>query len=396
MASYGLRTAAVVRTQNGGSKWSWKIGEFAGIGVYMHATFLLLIAWVAISHWIAGRNVSTVAAGVVFVLAIFLSVVLHEYGHALTARQYGIRTRDITLFAIGGVARLERMPEKPMQEFWVALAGPAVNVAIAIVLFVWLVMTGTWSPVSSLSTTAGSFIERLMMVNLFLVGFNLLPAFPMDGGRILRALLARKMEYTKATQIAAGLGQGMAFLFGIAGLFGNPMLLFIAFFVWIGAAQEASMVQMKSALAGIPVNRAMLTNFQVLDANEKLDRAVTLILEGSQADFPVVERGQIAGVLTRADLLKALAIQGTNVPVASVMERDFEVIDSSEMLETTFRQMQERECHSAPVVHEGRLVGLLTMENIGEFLMITAALQSGPQQSNRFATVQQVSVGSRS
>jgi Zn-dependent protease len=167
-------------------KWSTKIGTFAGISVYVHTTFLMLIAWVAFAHWQTGHSVSAAVQGVAFVLALFGCVVLHEFGHALTAKRFGIRTRDITLLPIGGLARLERMPDDPRQELWVALAGPAVNVVIAVALFFVLQVTGTFAPLSTLSVTSGSFLERLMIVNVFLVAFNMLPAFPMDGGRVLR------------------------------------------------------------------------------------------------------------------------------------------------------------------------------------------------------------------
>jgi Zn-dependent protease/CBS domain-containing protein len=356
-------------------RWSWKIGNFAGISVFMHATFLILIGWVALSHWLVGRTPGAVITGVAFILALFLCVVLHEYGHALMARRYGIRTRDITLLPIGGVARLERMPDKPEQELLVALAGPAVNVVIAGVLFVWLSVTGSWMPMREIGLTAGSFVERLMIVNLFLVGFNMLPAFPMDGGRVLRALLAKRMEYTRATQIAAGLGQGMAFLFGFAGLFYNPFLLFIAFFVWIGAAQEASMAQMRSALAGVPVSRAMLTEYRTLNATDPLARAVDAVLRGSQADFPVMDGKRIAGVLTRGDLLKALAEHHENTMVRDVMTREFEMVDEHEMLEPAFQRMQASAVHIAPVTRFGCIVGILTVENVGELLMIQAAIE---------------------
>jgi CBS domain-containing protein len=215
---------------------------------------------------------------------------------------------------------------------------------------------------------------RLMAVNVFLVAFNMLPAFPMDGGRVLRALLAMRMEHTKATQIAASLGQGLAFLFGFIGLLANPILLFIALFVWIGAAQEASMVQIRSALAGIPVARAMLTDFRSLTARDLLSRAVELILAGSQQDFPVVENGRVVGVLTRGDLLIALARGGQETPVVDVMRREFQTVDSSEMLETAFARLQTCDCHSLPVVHGGQLVGLVTMDNLGEFVAIQTAL----------------------
>jgi Zn-dependent protease/CBS domain-containing protein len=355
-------------------KWSWKIGEFAGIGVYMHATFLLLLGWVAFVHWQDGQSGAAVVSGLAFVLAIFACVVAHEYGHALTARRFGIRTREITLLPIGGVARLERMPDEPRQELWVALAGPLVNVVIAGGLFLWLQFTGALVPVEQLAVQSGSFLERLMMVNLFLAAFNMLPAFPMDGGRVLRAVLASRMEYTRATQLAANVGQGMAFLFGFAGLFGNPMLLFIALFVWIGAAQEASAVQMKSALGGIPVSRAMLSDFRTLQPGDTLARAAELILAGSQHDFPVVEGDRVAGVLTRADLIGALSAQDLQRPVADIMQRQFQVADAGDMLEGAMERLQACACHTLPVLRDGRLVGLVTMDNVGEFVLIHAAL----------------------
>lgn len=355
-------------------KWSWKLGDIAGIGIYMHATFLLLIGWVGLSHWLEARSVALVVQGVGFILALFGCVVLHELGHALTAKRYGIKTRDITLLPIGGVARLERMPDDPRQELWVALAGPAVNIVIAAALFAWLRLTGGWEPVAELSLTQGSFVERLMVVNLFLAGFNMLPAFPMDGGRVLRAVLATRMDYVQATQTAAGIGQWMAFVFGFVGLFSNPFLLFIALFVWIGAAQETSMVQMKTALGGIPVARAMLTDFRTLSPRDSLARAVELILAGSQQDFPVLDDGKVVGVVTREDVVAALAQQGQESPVSEVMRREFEMADASEMLEPVFMRLQACECRTLPVTRQGRLVGLITTDNVGEFLMIQGAL----------------------
>ena len=358
-------------------KWSWKIGEYAGIGVFIHATFLLIIVWVGMSHWLAGKTLAATLAGLGFVMALFGCVLLHEFGHALMAKKYGIKTRDITLLPIGGVARLERMPDDPKQELWVALAGPAVNVVIAAALFIWLQISNGFEPLDQLSLTGGSFAERLMVVNVSLVLFNLLPAFPMDGGRVLRALLATKMEYTRATQIAAFCGQGMALIFGLIGLFSNPFLLFIAFFVWIGATQETGMVQMKSALGGIPVARAMLTDFQTLSPHDPLSRAVDLILRGSQQDFPVVENQKVVGILTRADLLLALAKANGNSSVAAVMRCDFQTVELSEMLEATLTRLQTCGCHTMPVLRNGQLVGLVTMDNIGEFLMIQTALSGG-------------------
>jgi Zn-dependent protease len=357
-------------------RWQWKLGTFAGIDVFVHATFLLLIGWIGYSHWLQYGTIAKVVEGILFILALFLSVVLHEYGHALTARKYGIKTRDITLYPIGGVARLERMPEKPIEELWVALMGPAVNVLIAAILFVYLYLSGGLAELSDLTIASGSFLMRLMLVNISLVVFNLLPAFPMDGGRVLRALLAMRMDYVRATQVAASIGQGMAFLFGLAGLFGNPFLLFIAFFVWIGASQEASMVQMRDSMSGIPVTNAMQTKFEVLSPSDRLDRVVNLILAGSQQDFPVVEDGQFVGVLTRDDFIKALSQHGQNTPVGEVIRRNIPAVDSHEMVEMALMRLQESGAKTLPVMHRGRFVGLVTSENITELLMIRSALNA--------------------
>jgi Zn-dependent protease len=352
--------------------WSWKLARIAGIDVYIHATFLIVVAWIGLIHWSESKNLAAVVEGVGFILTLFACVVLHEFGHALTAARYGIRTRDITLLPIGGLARLERMPDVPIQELWVALAGPAVNVVIAILLFGWLWAFGAWESTDQIGITTGSFVERVMFANVILAAFNLLPAFPMDGGRALRALLATRMEYTRATQRAAAIGQSMAILFAFLGLQGNPMLLFIALFVWIGAGQEASMVQMRSALAGIPLRRAMLTQFRTLAPTNTLGDAVDVLLAGSQQDFPVVANGRIVGMLTRSDLVKALAEGGRTASVGENM-RECPTADASEMLETVVGRLQGRDCHTIPVLERGALIGLLTMDNVGEFLMIQAA-----------------------
>lgn len=359
-------------------KWSWKIGEFAGIGVYMHATFLILLGWIVVNGYVNGLGAAGTISNLIFILALFLCVVLHEYGHALTARRYGIKTRDITLLPIGGVARLERMPDNPRHELWVALAGPAVNLALAAGLFLVLLVVSPapWQALSlAWDATGGSFLERMFAVNLVLAVFNLVPAFPMDGGRVVRALLATRLEYTRATHIAANLGQAMALLLGMVGFFANPLLMFTALFVWIGAAQESNLAQMKYSLSGIPVSRAMLTEFRALSPLDTLAHAIELILSGSQQDFPVVENGRVLGILTRQQLIVSLQQQGPNTPVGQVMERAFESADSAEMLETVASRMQECSCHTVPVTRAGQLVGLITMDNIGEFLMIQSALK---------------------
>jgi Zn-dependent protease len=356
-------------------RWSWKIAQIGDTEIRIHVTFVLIIGWIAMAHWAQERSLPAAAAGVAFILAIFGCVVLHELGHAMAARRYGIRTRDITLYPIGGVARLERMPEKPLEELAVAIAGPAVNVLIALSLCVVLATTAAYQPLPEMGIAQGSFIQRLLIVNLFLAGFNLLPAFPMDGGRVLRALLATRMDYAAATHAAATAGQAMALVFGFVGLFSNPFLLFIAFFVWIGAAQESAMVQMRRALGGIPVAQAMVTQFRSLSTTDTLKRAIDLILSGEQQDFPVLEGGNLVGVLTRGDMLKALAERGQDAPVPEVMQRHFQLAGPLEMLDAAFERLRECSCRTLPVVHRDQLVGLVTMDNVGEFLMIQSALK---------------------
>jgi Zn-dependent protease len=324
--------------------------------------------------------------GILFILALFGIIVLHELGHALAARRYGIDTRDITLLPIGGVARLERMPDDPKQELVVALAGPAVNVVLAAAIYTGLSLAGRPFSVERAATVGVGFLDQLFVVNVFLVIFNLLPAFPMDGGRVLRALLALRMDYVRATHLAATIGQGMAILFAFVGLLFNPFLLFIAFFVWVGAAQEANMVQLRSALAGIPVMRAMITDFKALDADDPLGRAAEHVLAGFQQDFPVVDDRQVIGVLTRNDLVSALSNHGPTTPVRDIMQRDFVTTDPREMLERAFERLQECQCHTLPVVGNGELVGLLTSENVTEALMIQEALRVLQQRNGRGPT----------
>lgn len=353
--------------------WSWKLGRVAGIDVYMHGTFLILLAWVAVSHYLQRHDLADAGAGVVFILALFAIVVLHELGHALAARHYGIRTRDITLLPIGGVARLERMPDDPKQELLVALAGPAVNVALA-ALLAGVVTPTAWH---DLQWVGGDFLSKLLWVNVSLAVFNLIPAFPMDGGRALRALLAMRMDYVRATQIAAHIGQGLALVFGLVGLFSNPFLVFIALFVWMGAASEASAALTRSVLGGIPVSRAMITRFETLAPTDTLQRALAHVLAGFQHDFPVVEAGRVVGVLTRADLMKRLTQTGADTPVAAAMTSRFDSAEPSEMLEGVVQRLQASGCPALPVVRDGELVGVLTMENVGEFLMAHSALRTG-------------------
>lgn len=356
-------------------KWSWKIIRLAGIDVYVHATFFILILWIGLSYWQIEGTLSAVFNGVGFILALFACVVLHELGHALTARSYGIRTLRITLLPIGGVASMERMPDDPKQEIVVALAGPAVNLLIAFGLWLWLVVSNALVTVDQLSITGGPFAERLMLINIVLAVFNLVPAFPMDGGRVLRAVLAMRMSHNRATQVAAKVGQGLALWLGLLGLLYNPFLIIIALFVWIGAAAEAAMEQVKSTLAGITVDRAMLTDFEVLSPDDFLSRAINLTLAGSQKDFPVLVDGSMVGVLTQGDLLKGLQAQGDQSLVGDWMQSEVNSAEIDEPLENVLQRLQTCQCRLLCVTEAGRLVGMVNMDNIMELISIQNALQ---------------------
>lgn len=352
---------------------SLRIGRLAGIDVYMHWTFPLLLVFVAGTALMRGESAAVALQGVGFVGAVFACVVLHELGHALTARRYGIATRDITLLPIGGVARLERMPENPVHELWVALAGPAVNVVIAAALFGVLYVMGNVSRALEVSIMGGMFLAQLLWVNIALVVFNMLPAFPMDGGRVLRALLAMKMPYARATRIAARAGQVMAVIFGIVGFMYAPMLIFIAVFIYFGAAQEAMAAQFRWLLRGVAVHEAMIPQPMTLSPYDRIDDAADAAALGHQRDIPVVHEGRIVGLLVADDLFKGLErgdLRGNTV--ADVMRRDPPTIDATAQLEEALALIQQHGIPALPVTYYGQLVGILTVDSLSRFANLRA------------------------
>lgn len=359
--------------------WSWKMGRIAGITVQMHWTFLLLLVFLGFSYAAEGASLAAAVAGIGFILAVFGCVVLHELGHALVARRFGVPTRDITLLPIGGIARLQRMPEHPGQELLVAIAGPLVNVVIGGALALVLWATGDLrlaAPGTVADITRGNFLFNLMWVNIVLVGFNLLPAFPMDGGRVLRALLAFRLSYVKATGIAAGVGQMMAMLFGLVGLLAfHPLLIFIALFVFLGAGAEAQQAQIRTLLSNVSVKEAMLSRFRTLEPDDTLGNAADELLAGSQQDFPVVEDGRFIGMLQRKALVDGLKEHGRDCPVGRLLSRDCPSVKPRDSLDEIMRQMREDGCTAVAVLDGDRFAGMLTLENVGEFMMIRSALE---------------------
>jgi Zn-dependent protease/predicted transcriptional regulator len=368
-------------------KRSLRIGSVAGIGIFLHWTFLLLVVAIGAFYYAQSQSFIEAGAGVGLILAVFGCVVLHELGHALTARRFGVGTRSITLYPIGGLARLQRIPSEPMKEFWIAIGGPAVNLVIAVLLAaLLLVVDGSFAP-GVLRSPGSHTIASLMWINLALTGFNLLPAFPMDGGRVLRALLAMRQDYAQATQTAANVGQAMAILFGLFGLLTfNPILLFIALFVYVGAQQESQQAMYRAFTEGTPVRQAMVTRFATLSVDDTLDDAVDELLAGTDHDFPVVDDGQAVGLLRRKQLIQALSDHDRDTPAREVADHEFFTTEPGAPLDEVFQRMNEASRTTVPVEKNGQLVGLLTLENVGELIMVSSALQ------NRAAALQRSNV----
>jgi stage IV sporulation protein FB len=325
------------------------------------------------------RGQSAAVDAVIFVLSVFMCVVLHEFGHALTARCFGIRTRDIILLPIGGVASIERIPEKPGQELLIAVAGPAVNVVIALILF------GAYGARIEAELTAATvekhdidLVTRLAMVNVMLVLFNLIPAFPMDGGRVLRALLTFGLGRARATRVAAGIGQAVAFGLGFLGLFGNPILIFIALFVFLAASHEALAVELGEATEGVAMRQATIIKFETLDTRSTVGQAVEKLLSTTQREFPVTDGScRLRGVLTRDGMIRALAASGPETPVLDVMNRDVATIHHRAPLSQAVDKLQSSGQPVIAVIDDNdRVVGMVTLENLAEYMMVVQAGQS--------------------
>jgi Zn-dependent protease/CBS domain-containing protein len=366
--------------------WSINMGRYGGTEVRIHLTFLLLLVWIGFVYYTRGGTAAAVE-GVLFILAVFACVLLHEFGHALAARRYGIRTPDITLLPIGGLARLERFPDDPKAEIVIALAGPLVNVVIAGILIAILGARFDASVMGSIEDPQPGFLARLAAINVFLVLFNLIPAFPMDGGRVLRAVLALKMGQVRATNLAARVGQGLAFVFGFLGLLGNPLLIFIAIFVYLAATAEAQSVGLRDVTRTLPLRLAMIRAFETLGPNATVKDAADALLATTQREFPVVDgAGRLRGFLTRNAMIKALRDQGPQTPVLDVMETDIPTCPDWRRLDKAIDKLRESGKSALGVLDpEGCLVGYLTQENIGELMMIDAAggLPKAPLRTSR-------------
>jgi len=360
---------------------SFKLFTVGETAVRVHPTFFLLLAWIAVVNWLAAGPAAAVS-GVIFVVILFACVLLHEFGHIVAARRFGIRTPDVTLLPIGGVASLERMPEKPGQEIAVALAGPAVNLAIAVVLVGIFGARIVPDQLAGMELTRPSLLDRVAFANVALLVFNLIPAFPMDGGRVLRAVLTLPLGYTRATQVSAVIGQVLAIGLGFLGLFGNPLLILVALFVFLAASSEAGYVEARDIARGYLASQAMIRTFERLPVSATADDVTSLLLSTTQQEFPVVDGGErLKGVVTRPALLEALKGAGGG---HSVLEFMVEVPTISEKagLDRAMAVLQESRAPVVGVVdRDGRLVGYINSENIGELIMIRSLRREEPQRA---------------
>lgn len=355
-------------------KYSLYLGKVAGIRISVHWTFLLLIFWIVFVNMRSGSTFNESLWSVTFVLTLFVCVILHELGHALTAKRFHIKTREISILPIGGVAQLESIPEKPREELLVALAGPAVNIVIAGLLYPFVSLTQDVGELQTLSRIGpGNFLLALMSVNLWLALFNLIPAFPMDGGRVLRALLGFRLGHAQATKIAAAIGQVLAMVFVFIGFFYNPFLVFIGLFIFLGAQAEAAYAQSKFMLKGFTVNDVVMHDIPVIDGNASIAEAVRTLLNSQNRNFVVNHMGKTVGTLSRDQIIRALGEHGEHISVNNIKDGEMVILSPDMPLEEAWHRMQRERKPLMLVMSNGDLTGVVDEENLAEFILVQTA-----------------------
>ena len=354
-------------------KGTIKLGKIAGIGLFIHWTFSLLILFIVYINHKAGQNATQILWSVLFILCLFTTIILHELGHALMAKKYNIKTIDITLLPIGGLARLERLPEKPSEELVVALAGPLVNIALALITSLFITLPNTSEQmVSQLSNGVNSnnFFLNFFLVNIVLAIFNLIPAFPMDGGRVLRALLSYKLERHVATKIAARIGQILAIGFIFLGFFSNPFLIFIGLFVFMGAQIESEYTESKHLLKGFKVRDVLMKHYQIIGVNETLETAVAMLLDSPYKNFLVTQENLPVGTLNRDQIIEALSKKEEETQLSSIMDSNLILLQADSFLEDIFELVYKNKSTLMLVMENDKLIGTLDTENLLEFILI--------------------------
>ncbi|HVV87723.1 MAG TPA: site-2 protease family protein [Kofleriaceae bacterium] len=353
----------------GRSPWSWRIGSLGGVPIRVHVTLLLLLAWIAMSYWLVGGPTAT-AVGALMLVTVFAIIVVHELGHALMARHFGVRTRQILLLPIGGISSIERVPEQPLQELAVALVGPAINLVLAALLAVGLAAAGA-SNDPALATTPGvAFAASLVWINVALAVFNLLPAFPLDGGRALRALLSLRMDRDRATGIAATAGKVLALVLAVVGLAVNVWLVLIAAVVWLGARQERELVRVRTSLSGVPAREVMTRRSAVVDVDEPVGFAAVRMMESGTGVLPLVDHGRLVGAVTRGDVATAMHDAGPDTPTWRAPRHPVVRVGPDEPLEHVLDELQASP-GAVPVVVEGDTpVGVVTADQLATYVTL--------------------------
>ncbi len=347
-------------------KWSFEATRIFGIPLKIHITFLLLLLFVAMAGTLPGNPLSRMLA----VVFIFACVVIHELAHSLMAMHYGVNVRAIVLLPIGGVSQMEEMPEDPKQEIKVSVAGPLTSLTLAAVFYILAAMAGQNITLAGFSIFGPRLLANLFWINLMLGVFNILPAFPMDGGRVLRGILATTMEHTKATKVAVDIGQTFAILMFFFGIFFNWWLALIAIFIYLGAEGEEHATMLRAALRKVPVSRAMLTAIQTVGPSDSLGSVVEKACHSLQADFPVVEGDNVVGLLPKEVIFPAIHEKPAETPVSEIMRREFLTATRDETLDRVFQKMQGQGVSLVPIIEGDRLMGMINLEQIGKYHMM--------------------------
>ncbi|MBL7155890.1 MAG: site-2 protease family protein [Candidatus Omnitrophica bacterium] len=334
-----------------------KLFKIAGISINIHVTFLLLLLLFMTMgfKWLF------------LIVAVFFFVTLHELSHSLVARKFGIQVKEITLLPIGGVASMTKMPDKPYQEFLISLAGPALNIAIVVIFFLPLyALLGRQVLLHPLSMKSfPHVIAHIYWINLILAAFNLIPAFPMDGGRLLRALLAQKMGYQKATRIAVNFGHIFALIFGYVGLIhGHIILIVIAVFIYMAASSEELQVDIRETLKRFSIKDIISHQFLTLGKDATLAKVLELMFHSHQEDFAITEDGRMIGFVTRHDIVKGIHQHGTSAEISNIMRKDIPVLRESDSLDKAQNIMQENDIKALPVTKGGNIIGIVTIEDV--------------------------------
>jgi Zn-dependent protease len=358
-------------------KANLSLGGVSGIKIIVHWTFFLLIAWVVFEDLHRGGNLESVLFNIFFITAVFLCVILHELGHALMAKRFNIKIEKITLLPIGGMASFEKLPESPKKELFIVIAGPLVNLVIVILLY-FMVPVQSFIQLNFIETSEvlmrynlQSFLFFLFIINVGLVVFNIIPAFPMDGGRILRALLEIKIGRVKATKVASSLGLMIAVIFFLVGVFYNPFLIFIALFIILGALSENQMVQQLALLDGHTAEEAMLLHFTIFKPKDSIDVVVNKLLAGTETNFVVVEGDTIKGILNHKTIIEN---SNKTILVEDIMIKNFKTVNSSDNLKSIYQLIYHDKQELFPVLDNTKLIGVIDAANLNEYILLHSKL----------------------